>query len=339
MSFVLSGMKNFYGSLLIVIGSCLILTAGPASAGDYNPLMVDSTFHPTHVDLTVHDATRNRDIPIRVYLPANTTQEPVVLYSHGLGGSRRGSAYLGEHWAARGYMAVFLQHPGSDDSVWQDVPTQQRMQAMKQAASGKNFLLRVKDVSAVLDQLAIWNTSKASPLAGRLNLNEVGMSGHSFGAVTTEAVSGETFPMVGQKFTDPRIKAAIAFSPSPPHRGNAGRAFGSVTIPWMLMTGTKDVAPIGDTDVASRLKVYPALHVAPKYEVVLYNAEHSAFTDRPLPGDQELRNPNHHRVILALSTAFWDAYLRGDANALAWLNGPGPRSIMEPKDQWQFSSH
>ncbi len=80
------------------------------------------------------------------------------------------------------------------------------------------------------------------------------------------------------------------------------------------MTGTKDVAPIGDTDVASRLAVYPALTVAPKYEVVLNNAEHSVFTDRALPGDQEPRNPNHHRVILALSTAFWDAYLRGDAD-------------------------
>jgi hypothetical protein len=69
----------------------------------------------------------------------------------------------------------------------------------------------------------------------------------------------------------------------------------------MLMTGTKDVAPIGDIS--------------------------------------EPRNPNHHRVILALSIAFWDAYLRGDADALAWLNGAGPRSVMEAKDLWQFSNH
>jgi hypothetical protein len=58
-----------------------------------------------------------------------------------------------------------------------------------------------------------------------------------------------------------------------------------------------------------------------------------------LPGDREPRNPNHHRVILALSTAFWDAYLRQDAEALAWLNGPRPRSFMQPDDQWQFSDH
>lgn len=35
-----------------------------------------------------------------------------------LGGSRHCSSYLGEHWSARGYVAVFLQHPGSDELVW-----------------------------------------------------------------------------------------------------------------------------------------------------------------------------------------------------------------------------
>jgi len=316
----------------------LSLSAGNVCAADYNPLAVDPAFRPAHVDLTVHDAARNRDIPVRVYLPTNTAPEPVVLFSHGLGGSREGSVFLGEHWAARGYVALFLQHPGSDDSVWKNAPGQQRMRAMNQAASLDNFLLRVQDVPAVLNQLEIWNTDKTNLLAGRLDLKKVGMSGHSFGAVTTEAVSGESLPAGGQPFTDPRIRAAIAFSPSSPKAGGAVKAFGAVKIPWMLMTGTKDVSPISDQDVASRLAVYPALHGTPKYEVVLHNAEHSVFTDRPLPGDREPRNPNHHRVILALSTAFWDAYLRGDASALAWLNGPGPRLVMEPADRWQFST-
>jgi len=328
----------FAARLLAAVLPVILATAGEVRTNGYGPLAVDPAFHPAHVDLTVHDAARDRDLPLRVYLPTNTTPVPVILFSHGLGGSRAGSVFLGEHWAARGYVAVFLQHPGSDDSVWKDEPGQQRMRVMNQAASLDNFLLRVQDVPAVLNQLEIWNAAKTNCLAGRLDLKKVGMSGHSFGAVTTEAVSGETMPVGGQTFTDPRIRAAIAFSPSSPKAGSAAKAFGSVKIPWMLMTGTKDVAPIGDQDVASRLAVYPALHGAPKYEVVLHNAEHSAFTDRPLPGDREPRNPNHHRVILALSTAFWDAYLRGDAGALAWLDGPGPRSVMESDDHWQFST-
>jgi predicted dienelactone hydrolase len=331
-------MKGVWAIAVRTLLLLMSLATGDVCAGNYDPLALDPAFRPAHVDLTVHDAARNRDIPVRVYLPTNTTPEPVVLFSHGLGGSRAGSIFLGEHWAARGYVAVFLQHPGSDDSVWKGEPDQQRMGAMKRAASLDNFLLRVRDVPAVLNQLEIWNADKTNPLAGRLDLKKVGMSGHSFGAVTTEAVSGETMPAGGQPFTDPRIRAAIAFSPSSPKTGSAAKAFGSVKIPWLPMTGTKDVSPISDQDLASRLAVYPALHGAPKYEVVLHNAEHSAFTDRALPGDREPRNPNHHRVILALSTAFWDAYLRGDADALTWLNGPGPRSVMEPADRWQFSA-
>ena len=134
---------------------------------------------------------------------------------------------------------------------------------------------------------------------------------------------------------DPRIKAAIAFSPSAPRRGDPQKAFGSVPIPWLLMTGTKDVSLIGDADLASRLAVYPALPPGGKYELVLEGAEHSAFGDRPLPGDSETRNPNHHRAVLALSTAFWDAYLLGDKSARQWLDGDAARSVLEPKDRWQ----
>ena len=313
-------------NLLIVLAITGTLLNGSAAAQDKN---VET------IDLVVNDAARDRVIPILVYLPEQKQAAPVVLFSHGLGGSRSGSPYLGQHWAAHGYVVVYIQHPGSDDSVWEDEPALGRMTAMKEAANAGNFQLRVKDVSAVLDQLGRWNAETGHALAGRMDLERVGMSGHSFGAVTTQAVSGQSF-FGKAAFTDGRIKAAIMFSPSSPRRGSAQRAFGSVKIPWMLMTGTNDIAPIGNADLKSRLGVFPALPPGGKYEVVLDGAEHSAFTDRALPGDTRPRNPNHHRVILALGTAFWDAYLRGDANAKAWLDGDGPHSVLEKQDQWQL---
>jgi predicted dienelactone hydrolase len=306
-----------------------------ARGSSYDPLAADPEFRVESRDLSVTDAARKRDIPVRIYLPANEKAEPVVLFSHGLGGSRAGSEFLGERWAARGYVAVFVQHPGSDDAIWKEAAPEERMAALRNAASLENFLLRVRDIPVVIDQLEVWN--KSGPLAGRMDLTKIGMSGHSFGAVTTEAVSGERFPMSGTNLTDPRIRAAVIFSPSAPRSTAPEQAFGAVKIPWLLMTGTQDTIPIGPADMKSRLAVYPALHGAPKYQVVLNNAEHSAFTDRALPGDHEPRNPNHRRVILALSTAFWDAYLRGDKDALAWLNGGGPRSVMEPADDWKAS--
>jgi len=323
----------------LALSLCLLCSGRNAAAarpGPYDPMATPAGVTPATLDLAVHDDARQRGIPIRVYLPPSAARAPVVLFSHGLGGTREGSAYLGLHWAARGYVAVFVQHPGSDAAVWQDVPPAERMAAMRPAANPENFLLRVRDVSAVIDQLARWDGTPSNPLVRRLDLKHVGMSGHSFGAVTTQAVSGQTLATGGRSYTDARIKAAIAFSPGAPRRGgDPTAAFGGVTIPWMLMTGTLDVAPIGDADLASRLAVFPALPPGGKYELVLDGAEHSAFTDRALPGDAAPRNPNHHRVILALSTAFWDAWLRDDAAARKWLDGSGPSTVLEPGDRWR----
>jgi predicted dienelactone hydrolase len=322
----------------VLAGLALALELSISSAGGasgYDPLALAANSAPRVVDTGVRDGAR--EIPLRLYVPAQlTSPAPVVLFSHGLGGSREGNAYCGQHWAARGYVAVFLQHPGSDTSVWKDVPPAQRLQALRAAANLKSFRLRVDDVRATLDTLEAWNArGSGNELSGKLDLAHFGMSGHSFGAVTTQAVSGQEFPLVGDRFTDPRIRAALAMSPSQPRRGSATDAFASVQIPWLVMTGTRDTAPIGGQTVAMRLAVFPALRPGDKYELVLDGAEHSAFTDRALPGDREPRNPNHHRAILALSTAFWDAYLRGDPAAKAWLQGDGPRSVLEAKDRWQ----
>ena len=313
--------------------ACLAVAA---TAAAYDPLKLPGEKLATPVDLTVHDAKRDRDIPIRVFLPTTTSPTPVVLFSHGLGGSRDGSPYLGEHWAARGYVVVYTQHLGSDTAVWKDVEPAERMAALKKAASAQNLVLRLQDVPVVLDQLAVWNKESGHPLAGRLDLDHLGMSGHSFGAGTTQGLGGQSYPgAVGRRFTDARIRASVAFSPSAPATGDPQAAFAGVTVPWMLMTGTKDGSPINNATPESRQAVFPALPPGDKYEVVLDKAEHSAFSDRTLPGESEPRNPNHHRVVLALSTAFWDAYLKGDAEAKAWLAGDGPRGVMEAGDRWQ----
>lgn len=321
-------------------------SCAPALAAGYDPLQLDPDWVDAPLDLSVVDAARDREIPVRIYLPSpnaagETAATPVVLFSHGLGGARETCNYLGRHWAARGYAVVFLQHPGSDDAVWKDQPPLRRMAEMRKAATGANFFARVKDVPAVLDQLDAWNAGEAggdeaaSRLAGRFDLEHVGMSGHSFGAVTTQAVAGQSFAGGRVDLADARIDAALAMSPSAPRRGDPADAFGHIALPWLLMTGTHDASLIGGQTVESRQQVFPALPPGDKFQLVLEGAEHSAFTARPLPGDRQPRNPNHHRAILAVSTAFWDAYLRDDATAAQWLQGAGPRSVLEDGDTWE----
>ena len=327
-------MKLHIASLIALF---IVATIGGVNADvpTYDPLLFSGPKKADTFDCVVEDMPRSREIPIRVYLPLEKTPAPVVLFSHGLGGSREGNPYLGEHWSARGYVVVFLQHAGSDEKVWKDVAPLQRMSKLKQAANLQNTLLRFKDVSAVIDQLERWNASSDSPLMGRMDLKHIGMSGHSFGAVTTQGVSGQRTQLGVATFTDKRIKAAIAMSPASPKGGDPKKLFGEVDIPWLLMTGTNDTALVGDATVESRQAVYPALPAGGKYELVLDGGEHEAFSDHDLPGTRSKRNPNHHRVILAISTAFWDTWLRDDTSARSWLDGAGPSSVLENKDQWQ----
>src|SRR5438128_1597060 len=106
--------------------STLLALCLPVLAAGYDPLTLPETAPGAPADFTVRDDQRSRDIPVRVYLPTAPGPAPVVLFSHGLGGSRENSPFLGRHWSARGYAVVFMQHAGSDESVWKDKPLDQR---------------------------------------------------------------------------------------------------------------------------------------------------------------------------------------------------------------------
>ena len=105
------------GRLFAVPLLVLLLGASCCAAAGYSPERAVGKVGTVYV--TWHDAGRNRNVPAKVYYPANAKEPcPVIIFSHGLGGNREGYAYLGEHWAGCGYISVHLQHIGSDDSVW-----------------------------------------------------------------------------------------------------------------------------------------------------------------------------------------------------------------------------
>lgn len=326
------GMNLLVTALLMLIGSAMAMAAKPDV---YDPLKVPAV-EIVSKSFVVHDVKRSRDLPLRVYLPASPKPAPVILFSHGLGGSCDNNPYLGNHWAKRGYLVVFVQHPGSDENVWMDVPVLQRMSAMKKAASFDNFLARAGDIPAVIDALTKWNIEAAHPLKGRLDPSRIGMSGHSFGANTTQAVSGQSFAGQRVSFVEPRIDAAVMMSPGPPAMGDPAAAFSAIRIPCLLLTGTRDDSPIGNMTAADRLKVFPHLQKAAAWQVVFEGATHMAFGERDLMG-KRLKEPRYHRAILALTTAFWDAELKGDPKAKAWLKGSGPKSVLVPEDQWMMN--
>lgn len=315
---------------LLLVACSIVLLAPRSSAADTNPV-VELRFEPT-------DAERKRTVPIKLYLAESDKPQPVVLFSHGLGGSRENNPYLGRHWGAAGYVAVFMQHPGSDEQVWKSAPPGQRLAAIKAAASAQSFRERNEDVSFVIDQLEIWNKQADHPLNGRLDLKHIGMSGHSFGAVTTLSVAGRKYPF-NRSFAEGRIAAFLAMSPQPGKGLSSSAAFGQLSQPILCMTGANDGSPIDPTlKPADRRKVYEALPTGDKFQLVLDGAEHHVFGDADGPVQKRQRNPQHHPAIQKISLQFWNAYLKGDEQSKKWLQSVRvlPESGLGEADVWEW---
>ncbi len=282
------------------------------------------TYQVDTVLLQWHDAKRGRDIPVKIYYPKDYAGIcPVIVFSHGLGGSRQGYAYLGNFWAGQGYVSIHLQHLGSDDSLWIDKAPDDIMPAMRKAVADiSNSLNRIFDVHFALDQLDILNTEEGV-LKGRLDIQHIGMAGHSFGAFTTLAAIGEGFPRLGsrlQTYDDSRIKAAIAMSASPSrHREKLKKVYSGIDIPCFHMTGTLDDSPVSTTKAAERRLVYDNIDRPDQYLLTFEAGDHMVFSGRSTPGRDTSRDSTFHNLIQISTTAFWDAYLKNDKKALQWL--------------------
>jgi predicted dienelactone hydrolase len=344
----------------------------PARAADYTargPFSVDT------ITLNWTDSARNRTLPLLIRVPvaakkANDTGPdrdperaadkgaaallPVILFSHGLGGSREGGRAWGEHWASHGYLVIHLQHPGSDSAIWKDAGSKLAiMRGMKQAMSPEQLIARVVDAKFVLDELER-RARAGDALARRADLTRVGMSGHSYGAITTQALAGERMGRDGQsgdKLADPRFKAFIAFSPSGGRsRGDSspGQRFEAMRAPFLGITGSEDGGVASGESAADRLIPFAHMPGPDKYLLVLDGADHMVFNGQPEMGKlRRLRGRQadsgaadrddtvFYPPVLGASTAFWDAYLRGDAAARRYLGSDAFERELVRADVWR----
>jgi dienelactone hydrolase len=278
-----------------------------------------------------NDAKRSRTVPYKVYYaPEASGERPVVIFSHGLGGSREGSVYLGEHLASYGYICVHIQHPGSDESLWRgkENPLGALQDFFKDTMNMiEQSRLRFEDLPFALDSITEMNKSDAT-LKGRFDLDRVGMSGHSFGAHSTMAASGQTYgtPARALSYGDSRIKASIAYSPSPPlRRTDYDVVYGKIAVPIFHMTGTDDGDPVNARmSPEDRQTPYRQIATTDQMLLVLSGGDHMIFSGRRTRGvEPKPSDPRHLDIIRMGSIAFWDAYLLDDQGARKWLTKGG----------------
>lgn len=270
------------------------------------------------------DSVRARPVPSRLYWPTNHAPGacvPLVVFSHGIGGSRQGYSYLGKHWSSRGVASLHVQHIGSDSTVWRGNPfgVVGRLQA---AAQEVEAIARAADVRFALDCML---SAQTGSLGMAVDQRMLIAAGHSYGANTTLLSIGAQVVRQGRVINcqDERFSSAIVIS-APPFYGEANLAavLSHVSVPTLHVTATDDVIEIPGyrSGAADRLAVFDAIGDPRKLLAVFRGGSHSIFTDRPLTGGAAL-NPQVKAATAELALAFLDLAFKNDGSALARWRG------------------
>lgn len=307
----------------------LLCLALPLAAGEPWPGALPAT-PAVWIDTTVSldDGTAAQ---VRVHHPAvGDGPWPVVIFSHGLGGSREGYGFLGRRWAEHGYVSIHPDHPGSDTAVFRGKTPAELPQAMRQATTDLRILEgRPRLVAALITALPA--LERALPaLAGRLDGKRVGVAGHSYGGWTTMSVAGQKLRLSGEPkdLSDPRPLAFAALSPSGPSALSRPEDWAGVTRPLLVMTGSDDRQPAAlsppgqERSGAWRRQVFELVPPGGKLLAWFEGARHSTYsggagarlTGEPGP------DPAQVEAVAVVTLAWWDARLRADAKAQAWLD-------------------
>jgi predicted dienelactone hydrolase len=194
-------------------------------------------------------------------------QWPVVLLSHGTGGTAQGLSWLGVHLAAKGFISIGISHHGNTAA---------------EPYLPEGFLCwweRARDLTEILNLLGAHG-----PFADRLDLNAIFAAGFSLGGYTVLQLAGAVtslklfdewlisigehgggpreFPDLAShipelraksaqyrqsverhsdSYLDPRIKAVVALAPAPPVRSFKPESVSMIVVPTALIVGQNDL--------------------------------------------------------------------------------------------------
>lgn len=285
----------------------------------------------------------NRPINLKLYYPddASLRDVPLIVWSHGLGGSIDGASFISRYMASNGYIVLHVQHVGTDSSLWEGKPGHAWDVIRATPIPRSATIARFADVPFVLDNLEGWLEHNHPQVHAQVDLNNIAMSGHSLGSLTTQVLMGQRFPDehgILQDYADPRFKCGMLYSPIPEFRITGVLPFdvyGTIKRPLFHMTGTDDSSPVEGFEYQRRLEVYDQSE-AEKYLLILNHGDHMIYNGSRGKLGQNPNRELHERLIKISSLAYWDAHMKGDAAADAWLTGGGFATYLNGDGEFRY---
>lgn len=283
------------------------------------------------------ESRHGRKVAYKTYCPVDHQQGPfpVIIWSHGLGGSRDGAGFISRYVASHGYVVVHIQHIGTDSSLWEGKPGHPWDVIRATHIPRSATLQRFKDVPFALSQL------KTLDIAPVMDFSRMGMSGHSFGGMTTQVMAGQRRGYGARQYSLFRkeFSAGIVYSPGPylHKKGHPPHNFyGGIQIPLLMMTGTEDDSPLGNFSAADRVEVFTHSGGPDQHLLMLDKGDHMVYSGSRGKLEANPKRDIHEQIIKLLSLAFWDAYLKGDEHAKEWLTEGGVQKWLESEATYEF---
>lgn len=280
-----------------------------------------------------------RDAPVA----ASGGPFPVLLFNPAWGGQRTQNTYQTEDLASHGFIVAAIDHPYnsgpvafSDGRVLEvgglhDISDFRHTTLDQQMAIGdREARIQAGDDILALDDLAAADLNPRSPWFHRVDANDAGAFGHSFGG----AAAAETC------YEDPRVKAAL---------NEDGWMFGDVATlgldkPYMMITDDlPEVTPGASADLQTR-RVH-AMNVRDEksldeslrrfggYFVTIHGVTHNNFRDRALYSPVRRLNEagtiapaRAHAIVEAYTLQFFSYYL---------LHKPAPLLTATSQPFWE----
>lgn len=265
---------------------------------------------------------------------------PLVVLSHGFGGSPQHLSYLGENLASKGYIVVGIDHA---DASYRDATDFQR--AFAQAVQH-----RARDQQRVIEAFVEGKVGVPARITGSTDRTRVAIIGYSMGGFGALATAGAGYDPKSMVITNqpagtlteqlegrahnPRIKAVVAIAPwgaQAPFRSWSPIGTGIMKTPMLLVSGDQD-------DISNHADganwIFDHATASNRWMLVYKNARHN-IGGNPAPAEladgpgywmhfeepvwrlQRLNALNQHFI-----TAFLDWQVKGDTTRAAAFIAP-----------------
>jgi predicted dienelactone hydrolase len=281
-------------------------------------------------DLGILDTLAVRDAPVRA---DDDDRYPLVVFSHGKGGTRLQSNFYTAYLASHGYVVAAPDHTG--DTIVELLREVKGTGNIQPDSTVEALVYRPADVLAVIDLLP---DTVDDDVARVVDFDHIGVSGHSFGAITSFLAASQ----------DVRIDAIVAQTPgSQDLLGLQMRTpLDQMTIPMFIQSSTLD----GTLPEETNAKPLYANMPSPKGWLSLHRGGHFTYSDLCVLdveainaalgldvsnvledgcGPEALTTDVAFPVIRAHAIGFFNEHLRGSAGSASFQT-QGAADLLAP---------